>query len=146
MNNKTILLHRFCSMAEYKAYRRGDRLVNHSNHNPRATTSVGFCFFSDDTDGPDSVDRWSHRLNGLVDFDVLLTVRAPLNALQKSRGVYTNWDAPDPIPAVFTEYSTESYDRHTFELVAADLSFANNPQFISRSEAQRLLNCLTHPL
>jgi len=134
MSKGTIRLHRFCSMGEFLAYRRGDVLQNNSTHSPRATTSVGFCFFRG------NIDDWAHRLNGLVDFDVLLTLDVPRDAVTRSKSVYTNWaNRAQPRPATFPEYCTTTYDREMFKLVNYDFSFALNHCFISRSILQQIL-------
>lgn len=66
-----IILHRFMSREEYEKYMSGKVLRNKTDHyrdGEGGSVSKGFCFF----DGP--ADMWAHRLNGLVTFDVLLTV------------------------------------------------------------------------
>lgn len=137
MNNDIIRLHRFCSNAEFLAYMWGALLRNESDHSPRATTSKGFCFFRGD------IDKWAHRLNGLVDFDVLLTLDVPSEAVTRSKGVYTDWsDRKNPRPATFLEYCATIYSRDTFKLVSYDFSFRRNPLFVSRNTAQQLLKSL----
>lgn len=59
------------SIEEYEAYRSGLMLQNTTDHyrgGLGGSLSRGFCFFSG------NVARWAQRLNGLVSFDVLLTV------------------------------------------------------------------------
>lgn len=131
----TIRLHRFCSMGEFLAYMKGRLLENRSKHNHRATSSVGFCFFRG------NVDEWAHRLNGLVDFDVLLTLDVPRNAVTLSQGVYANGAGRQtPRPATFPEFCTTIYDRDLFKLVDYDFSFGFNHCFVSRSVLQQVLN------
>lgn len=135
MSKNTIRLHRFCSMGEFLAYQRGDLLQNNSTHCLCATTSVGFCFFRG------NIDDWAHRLNGLVDFDVLLTLDVPREAVIQSKGVYTNWaNREGPRPAAFPEFCANKYDRDTFKLVSYDFSFFLNHCFISRRVMQQILN------
>jgi len=71
MRTNYITLHRFCSYKEYEQYMSGSSLHNHTDHyhgGKGGSLSRGFCFFMGD------IDEWVRRLNGLVDFDVLLTV------------------------------------------------------------------------
>lgn len=132
MSKNTIRLHRFCSMGEFLSYMKGRLLENRSKHSPRATTSIGFCFFRG------NIDEWAHRLNGLVDFDVLLTLDVPRDAVTRSQGIYTDWsNLEHPRPAAFPEFCTTIYDRDTFKLVDYDFSFAHNHLFISRDTAQQ---------
>lgn len=53
---KIMILHRFCSSAEYDAFVRGEVLKNNTDHGARrgysVTSSVGFCFFSEDPGTP----------------------------------------------------------------------------------------------
>lgn len=138
MSRTTIRLHRFCSLGEFFAYLRGEVLVNQSRHRARATTSIGFCFFRG------NIEDWAHRLNGLVDFDVLLSLDVPRDAVTRSEGVYTDWsDWTHPRPAAFLEFCTTRYCRDTFKLVDYDLSFAYNHLFVSRTIAQQILSSLT---
>lgn len=128
-----IRVHRFCSMAEFQRYMEGERLVNRSCHSPRATTSVGFCFFEG------NIAEWARRLNGLVDFDALITVDAPRSGLSESRSVYTDWsDDRNPRPAVFHEFSTVSYCRDEFLLVDYDFSFVD--RCVSRRVLKDFIN------
>lgn len=134
MSKDTIRLHRFCSMREFLCYMKGQFLENRSKHTPRATTSIGFCFFYG------NVDEWAHRLNGLVDFDVLLTLDVPRDAVTCSQGVYNDcYNLGRPRPAVFPEYCTTIYDRDTFKLVSYDFSFMLNHLFVSRRMFQQIL-------
>lgn len=126
-----IRLHRFCSMTEFLRYMEGERLENRSCHSQRATTSVGFFFFEG------NIAEWARRLNGLVDFDVLMTVDAPRSGLCKGRGVYADWsDDRNPRPALFNEFSTVSYCRDEFLLV--DYDFSSVDRYISKRALKTL--------
>lgn len=128
-----MILHRFCSEAEYAAFMRGETLENHTDHyrgGKGGSTSRGFCFFKG------SARSWARRLNGLVDFDVLITVEVSRTKVRESQGVYADW-ARDPgygIPprAVFKEFCTESYCIDDFKLLDADRSYKYT--HISRSK------------
>lgn len=131
-----MILHRFCSASECVAYLNGQTLVNRTDHNAGGrggSLSRGFCFFSGD------IKEWARRLNGLVEFDVLLTVEADPSRVRESRGIYVNWakDTGSGMPPckLFTEYCTERYDRRGFHFISADPSFATT--HVSRSQLQR---------
>ena len=71
MATDKLILHRFMSREEYIMYQSGEVLHNDTDHykgGKGGSTSTGFCFFIG------NVCVWAHRLNGLVSFDVLLTV------------------------------------------------------------------------
>lgn len=45
-----MILHRFCSQEEFESYKRGELLINEKDHSKTrgtATTSVGFCWFTE---------------------------------------------------------------------------------------------------
>lgn len=118
------------------AYLNGHTLVNRTDHyagGRGGSLSRGFCFFSGD------VREWARRLNGLVEFDVLLTVETDPARVRESRGVYADWakDTGRGIPPrkLFTEYCTERYDRYGFRFISADPSFAAT--HVSRSKLQK---------
>jgi len=118
MRTNYITLHRFCSYKEYEQYMSGSSLHNHTDHyhgGKGGSLSRGFCFFMGD------IDEWVRRLNGLVDFDVLLTVD-----WSKCDGLST------PPRKHFQEFCTTTYNRADFRFVSADRSFSLS--HISRSE------------
>ena len=127
-----MLLHRFCSLQEFLRYLAGLTLRNNTDHfhfGSGGSISRGFCFFEG------SPEEWAHRLNGIVTFDVLLSVEVDPSLVRKSSGVYAHYPY-DPVgPAVrrlFTEYCTESYSKADFKLRAADYSYPR--RFISLGE------------
>lgn len=134
-------LHRFMSRAEYDKYKAGEVLRNDTDHyhgGKGGSTSVGFCFFT----GP--VKAWAHRLNGLVDFDVLLTVEFSGEDLDAdvyvSLGQYCdNPMAAYPQPSMHREVCTTAYSRRSMRMVSADFSYGMNPWFHNRREAQEIL-------
>lgn len=116
-------------IGEYIAYMRGATLHNSDKHRSYATTSEGFCFFAGNP------DEWAHRLNGLVEFDVLLTVDAPAEAVRRAKGSYVDWtDSANPKDKWFTEYCTRHYSKATFAMMGVDLSYGDNPDFVPRSQ------------
>ena len=133
MRTNYITLHRFCSYKEYEQYMSGSSLHNHTDHyhgGKGGSLSRGFCFFMGD------VDEWARRLNGLVDFDVLLTVNVAPELVNPSMGVYADWSKCDglstPPRKHFQEFCTTTYNRADFRFVSADRSFSLS--HISRSE------------
>ena len=78
---------RFMSLAEWKAFERGETLVNNTDHfkdGRGGSTSVGFCFTEDEP----SV-TWEY-LEGIVDADVWVTFEFPDGYLKKSSGKYAD--------------------------------------------------------
>lgn len=138
MRTNYITLHRFCSYKEYEQYMSGSSLHNHTDHyhgGKGGSLSRGFCFFMGD------IDEWARRLNGLVDFDVLLTVNVAPELVNPSMGVYADWAKDDgthmPPKKHFREYCTNHYDRDNFHLMKVDHSFSEN--HVSRSKIQSFL-------
>lgn len=133
-----MILHRFCSQREFAAYMRGETLENHTDHyrgGLGGSTSRGGCFFRGD------VYEWARRLNGLVEFDVLITVNTHPSLVSVSMGVYADWAKDDgthmPPKKHFREYCTDHYDRDNFHLMKVDHSFSEN--HVSRSKIQSFL-------
>lgn len=129
-----MILHRFCSVLEYNRYCAGEVLHNNTDHYHEGrggSTSRGFCFFQGNH------FEWARRLNGLVDFDILLSVNVAQEHVRQSMGVYADWEtAPDGLPyrrVLFPEFCTESYDITRFRFVCCDRSFAHNPRYVSHS-------------
>lgn len=119
-----MILHRFCSETEYAAYMRGETLENRTDHyrdGKGGSTSRGFCFFNG------NVRTWAQRLNGIVDFDILITVEVSKTKIRESHGVYVDWehDSGHGIPprAVYKEFCTETYSREDFRLLGVDRSY-----------------------
>lgn len=118
-----MILHRFCSLAEYDKYMAGETLVNTKDHGAcrgyAATSAVGFCFFVEHP------EKRKHQLSGIVDFDVCLTVEVDPSKVNLCHGRY-----PLRINGRFVgaenvmEYCTTSYNNKDFKLVKADKSFS----------------------
>lgn len=125
------------SREEYIMYQSGAVLHNEKDHyrdGKGGSTSKGFCFFIG------NVREWAHRLNGLVSFDVLLTVE--FNGIDLdadvciSSGVYAeDPSAENPKRKIYREVCTTAYSRQSMKFVSADFSWASDPRFISRQEA-----------
>lgn len=116
---------------EYIAYRNGDVLHNDTDHyrdGKGGSISKGFCFFQGNT------AQWARRLNGLVEFDVLLTVEVDPSLVKESFGVYADYlqDQFFPPKKLFREFCATRYDCKSFRFVHADHSFDSNPNYISR--------------
>lgn len=133
-----MILHRFCSRAEFDKFMAGELLINRTDHRKqgRATHSKGFCFFQGD------VDEWAHRLNGLVDFDVLITIDLPKCDIKRTKAIYSAKPGISS-PATFTEFCTQAYSAEASRLIDVDTSYAHNGWFVSRGDAQRLLERLS---
>lgn len=128
-----MILHRFCSRAEYDGFKAGVTLKNDTDHfkgGSGGSLSRGFCFFDGD------VIQWARRLNGLVSFDVMITVEVDEKLVHRSSGVYIDWSKDNftsvPPRALFQEYYTTSYNNRDFRLVVEDFSFNDHPWFKSK--------------
>lgn len=112
-----MILHRFCSEKEFAAFMCGETLTNYKSHGAArgyaATTAVGFCFFDDDP------EKAIHRLSGIVDVDVCMTVDVPEFAVRLCHGRYSNWVRPGVRDGsiILPEYCCISYDKSVFKLV-----------------------------
>lgn len=118
-----MILHRFCSEAEYKAFMRGERLTNYTDHGAKrgydASTAVGFCFFVED---PEEAKHW---LSGIVDFDFCLTLDIPDHLLRVCHGRYPAWVKPGVYKDTIrrTEFSCTEYDNGSVKLLKASTAF-----------------------
>lgn len=124
-----LILHRFCSQEEFDSYMRGEQLVNNKDHSKirgTASTSVGFCWFTEDP------DIAKHRLSGIVDFDVCITVETDAANVKESKGRYR----VNNVRGVYLiEYCCTSYDNKRFRLVEATdrfKSYAPNARDLRR--------------
>lgn len=82
-NKHEMILHRFCSQREFDAYMHGDTLQNTTDHYRGGfggSKSRGFCFFRG------SPEKWARRLQGIADFDILLTVEVNPKYIVESTG------------------------------------------------------------
>lgn len=118
-----MILHRFCSQAEYDKYMAGETLVNDKDHGAvrgyDATTAVGFCFFMG------APGKRKHQLSGIVDFDVCLTVEVDPSKVQFCHGRYPLWQNGQRIGTEkVLEFCTTTYNNQDFKLVNADKSFS----------------------
>lgn len=127
-----MILHRFCSAAEFLKYQSGVTLENHTDHyqgGHGGSVSRGFCFFAG------NVKEWARRLNGIVEFDVLLTVDVDPAFVNRSMGVYADWSKDNgrdaPPAALYPEYCTEAYDWAHFHYVSAER--IDNKHYVSKS-------------
>ena len=77
-----MVVHRFMSKAEWKQLKAGKVLRNSSTHAGRATTSRGFCFF---TEEPDEAIHW---LSGIVNPEMCVTMDVRDGLLNEGFGRY----------------------------------------------------------
>lgn len=127
-------VHRFMSMAEFQKLLKGETLHNSTNHakDGYKTSSVGFCFTTDDP------DEAIHYLSGNVDTDVCVTFDVKAVQLQKSTALYRNPSMPVPEGKLFVppldgeaiekvEYCTQSYSLQTFHLLKVSTDYQYIP-------------------
>lgn len=115
-------LSRFMSRAEFDRYMAGETLVNETDHSRQrgtASTCVGFCWFEGDP------GEAKHRLSGIVDFDVCLTVEVEPSAWRRLRcGTGRYMDHKTGGPYWLTEYCTTRYSRETMSYVTHTVRYA----------------------
>ena len=107
---------RFMSLAEWQAFKRGERLVNHTDHfcnGKGGSLSKGFCFTEDEPQV-----AWVY-LKGIVDADVWATFEFPDDYLRKSRGVYADHSKGAGFydKVVKTEWCCEEYSKEVAQVV-----------------------------
>lgn len=134
-SKQVVIINRFCSALEFVRYMSGEHLHNFTDHyrgGRGGSLSRGFCFFAG------NIAEWARRLNGLVDFDVLLTVDVDRKLVHCSTGVYADWSRDNgrstPPRILVPELCTEDYDNARFAFIRADRSFSDDPRYISRSQ------------
>lgn len=136
MAKDKLILHRFMSREEYIMYRSGEVLHNDTDHyqgGKRGSVSQGFCFFAG------NVREWAHRLNGLVSFDVLLTVELDLENTDAdvyiSSGVYADDPSAEfPKRRLYREVCTTAYSKQSMRFISADFSWGYDPRFYSKDQ------------
>lgn len=141
MATDKLILHRFMSRVEYIIYQSGEVLHNDTDHykgGKGGSVSKGFCFFTG------SVREWAHRLNGLVSFDVLLTVELDLENTDAdvyiSSGVYADdTSAEYPKRKLYREVCTTAYSKNSMRFISADFSWSLNPRFVSKNVMAKVL-------
>lgn len=86
-----MIVHRFMSNAEYARLLEGKELYNNTGHkkNGKRTSSVGFCFFTED---PEDAVHW---LSGIVNLEQCVTMEIPDGFLIPSFGMYLDEDGTD---------------------------------------------------
>ena len=141
MATDKLILHRFMSREEYIMYQSGEVLHNDTDHyqgGKGGSTSTGFCFFIG------NVRVWAHRLNGLVSFDVLLTVELDLMNTDAdvciSTGMYADYPSTEfPKRRLYREVCTTAYSKQSMRFISADFSWASNPRFVSKNMMAKVL-------
>lgn len=117
-----MILHRFCSEAEYRKLMSGKILRNYIVQGAEAghaSSAIGFCFFKED---PEEAKHW---LSGVVDFDFCLTLEVPESKVRRCYGRYPNWIRPGVRNGSIwrEEYCTEEYDNSTFKIIKVSTAF-----------------------
>ena len=110
-----MILTRFCSQDEHQKYMQGETLTNTTNHyhgGKCGSTSVGFCFT---TDEPKIAWRY---LKGCVDFDVCVVLEIDDALLTHSTGKYADYYNSDGIGSCLKhEYCLTTYSNKTAKLL-----------------------------
>lgn len=136
MAKDKLILHRFMSREEYIMYQSGEVLHNDTDHyrnGKGGSVSKGFCFFTG------NVREWAHRLNGLVSFDVLLTVELdPENTdadVYISSGVYADDPSAEyPKRRLYREVCTTAYSMNSMRFISVNFTWAVKPLFYSKDQ------------
>lgn len=120
-------VHRFMSELEYRRLISGETLHNESCHEGWLTSSVGFCFFTED---PDEAIHW---LSGVTFPDYCVTMEVRPEYLRQSVGHYRN---PEGGTMEKAEYCMTSYSLKTVMVVAV------TDRYRDRAELRRVLIAL----
>ena len=88
---RKMIVHRFMSAKEYNKLMAGEVLENNRKHEGQKTTSVGFCFF---TEQPSDAIHW---LSGCVDADYCVTMEVPNGLLTPSLARYRDPQKHNPM-------------------------------------------------
>lgn len=119
-----MILSRFCSKAEFDKYMAGETIVNNIDHGAQrgydVSTAIGFCFFIGNP------EEEKHRLSGIVDFDVCITVDVSFTEVHLCHGRYP-FRVNGRVVGVmdFMEFCTRTYNNRDFKLIEADTSFSD---------------------
>ena len=97
------------SAAEYGKLMAGETLENYSLHREWLSTSVGFCFFTED---PEEAIHW---LSGITDPEYCVTMEIPDLLLRESVGHYRN---PSGGTMNKVEYCLQTYSLKTVSILA----------------------------
>lgn len=134
-----MIVHRFMSDKEYKSLMAGDTLNNTTNHAAKgqSSTSVGFCFF---TEEPDKAIHW---LSTIVSTDWCVTFDIPDQMLTKARGCYRDperdkWPLEDTARIWRTEWCLQQYSIHTVRIVKADDQWAKYVENMEKKIVEQL--------
>lgn len=134
-----MIVHRFMSDLEYQRLMDGETLTNTTNHaaNGQRSTSVGFCFF---TEEPDKAIHW---LSTIVCADWCVTFDIPDQMLTKSRARYRdperdNWLLDQPATIWRTEWCLQQYSIHTTHIVKADNQWAHYEENMEKELVEQL--------
>ena len=136
-----MILHRFMSNKEYLSLLMGETLTNTTNHaaNGQRSTSVGFCFF---TEEPDKAIHW---LSTIVCTDWCVTFDIPDQLLTKSRARYRDPEKDlarsilgDPATIWRTEWCLQQYSIHTVRIIKADDQWAHYVEDMEKQLVEQL--------
>jgi hypothetical protein len=135
---------RFMSASEAKAFIRGNKLENYTNHKEQGnkTDSIGFCFMPVTNKEDDGVFWSARRLCGITTTEFCLVGELKHNRWPKGYGVYGDYDNIDADgfapPIEFDELSTTAYSREDFKHFSfyrpnklADMELAELPPLVA---------------
>ncbi len=108
-------VYRYMSRREFTKLLSGETLVNQSQFENCRTSSEGFCFLGEESNGYDPIDAFDF-LKGIVSEEILVELETSPENVCESVGVYNN---PNPMDwydeyMVVAEYCTQSYNRELF--------------------------------
>lgn len=134
-----MIVHRFMSDEEYRSLLAGETLTNKTNHaaNGLRSTSVGFCFF---TEEPDKAIHW---LSTIVSTDWCVTFDIPVQLLTKSRARYRdperdNWLLDKPATIWRTEWCLQQYSVQTARIIKTDDQWAKYVENMEKKLVEQL--------
>ena len=124
-----MVVHRFMSDAEYEVLIAGGRLMNGTVHgeNGSKSTSIGFCFFSED---PEVAVHW---LSGICNTTWLVTLDFPPGYLKESVGTYRDAARDDlhsdeRVTVERKEWCCTMYDNRVARVLDASREYAHLEQ------------------
>lgn len=132
-----MIVHRFMSDKEYKSLMAGETLTNTTNHaaNGKRSTSVGFCFF---TEEPDKAIHW---LSTIVTTDWCVTFDIPDQLLTKSRAHYRDPEHDSfehPYSIWRTEWCLQEYSLADVNVIGATEQWKHYVENLKRQVVEEL--------
>lgn len=132
---------RFMSLAEWKAFERGETLTNNTDHfkgGKGGSKSIGFCFTEDEP-----AIAWEY-LKGIVDADIWVTFEFPNGYLKKSSGKYADTrEGAGFYDVVYrTEWCCTSYNNTIAKVIDKCISFQGREYRRRKAFSELLCNLI----